>query len=233
MHINGRRLAKLIVTAGAGALTIFAASKATLEAKEIIDNPELTKVQKGVKIAGAYALAIGSAAVTVLGAKSLYDDKNNQCEAMKTLANERYEELNCYREEIKPKIKDEPLTYSNAQIKRLAPPESCPFKPEDVDYAAGEMIFFDQFQREWFIRKRDDIYQADKTILSWVKHGDYVFLNDWYDLIKLKRLDIGDGFGWGPQSIEDDNDSAFDFCVQNAGNGLVYTVILYKIKGGA
>lgn len=232
MRINGRRLAKVIVTIGAGAVTVFAASKATLEAKEIIENPELTKVQKGVKIAGAYALAIGSAAVTVLGAKSLSDDSKKNYEAMKTLANEHYEELESYREEVKPKIKDEKVTYSNAQIKRLAPPESCPFKPEDVNYAAGEMIFFDQFQKKWFIRKRDDILAADRTIISWVKHGDYVFLNDWYDLIKLERMDIGDGFGFAPQSI-DDEESAFDFCVYNAGNGLVYTVILYKIKGGA
>ena len=227
LKIRAKQIGLAIVAVGTAVGALVAACKATVEAKEIIADESLTKPQKAVKIAGAYAIAVGSAVASGLAARECFNIEKQDREANEMLLSERTEAIEAYRKDISKDVKQENLVWMKSNEQRLTS-GCCPYKENEVDYAAGQVPVYDQLHKSWKIMSRDDLLNAEKTIIARVNNGKTCTINDYFKLVGRSKKEFGDFLAW-KKTPSDTIDGLFDYVVEkDANTDMIYTIVLYK-----
>lgn len=239
MRIRTKQIGLVIIGAGMALGALVAACKATVEARDIIHNETLSKPQKALKIASSYALAIGGMALSALCFVQYNKIDKETIEAKNELVNNVVETIGAYRAETaeQTSIRKETAIWEAAGARIASSDIEIPFTVEDIDYASGDMLFYDQLHKSWFVEKKDRVFNAEKDIVSLINEGVKVPLNKYYERVGLSKKNYGYYLSWS-YSGDTPLENIFTYSVNNReSDGLIYTVIMYKIipdteKGG-
>lgn len=229
MTIRVRKIGLALLAIGAAITTILTACRATVAAKDIMADETLTKPQKAVRVACTYAVSIGSAIVSGLAVKSYLDIGEKELEAVSMIAEDRIDVIDSYRKEISKTIgKKEETIWANANIKRLADINDCPYNLNTIRYDLGEMVFYDQLQKRWYKSTNDNVLNAEKDTIQLIKQSGHATLNDYYSTLKeLPMQDYGEYLGWCTTS--DNDDKLFDYVyTKDETTGHVFVIVLYS-----
>ena len=231
MRIRTKQICLAIVAAGTAVTALVAACKATVDARDIIHDETLTTPQKAVRIAGSYALAVGGAVVSALAINEYHKTSTEESAAKEFLNEELKGVAQAYREEVakNTSIKKENQMWESANIRLVKSTDDIPFTITDIDYNSGDMLFYDQLHKCWYVKNKDVVYKAEKAIIERMRAKDVVPINEYYKLIDLSKTDYGKYLNWScaPDAVPE---SIFDYSVHKRDeDGLIYTVVLYKL----
>ena len=176
-------------------VTSIAVAKATPKALKIIEEVEqekledLTNLEK-VKVAGpSYipAALIGLGTITcIFGANIL--NKRQQA----ALASVYAFLDNSYKEYIN-KVEELYGEDANAQVVEEIAKDK--YEEDDFEFDDGE-LFYDTFSRRYFESTTEDVLRAEYEFNKKLALHGGAFLNDFYDLLGIQRIDAGDTLGW-------------------------------------
>lgn len=204
-----RNSATILTFAGAAGViaTTVTAVKATPKAVRLLEQAkeekgeDLTKLEV-VKIAGpayvpATVIGVGTIAC-IFGANML--NKRNQASLMSAyaLVDSAYKD---YRKKVDELYGDEAGAQIRAELAKDTYEENDDEKP--VLLEDGKRLYYDFYSKQYFEARPYDVQKAEYEVNRTLMMDDGVYLNEWYDLIGLKRLEHGDNFGWNTSTNMD------------------------------
>lgn len=183
--------------------TSVMAVKATPKAIRLIEQAEeekgdkLTKTEKVVVAGPAYIPAAVTGVATIaciFGANAL--NKKHQASLMSAYAllDSSYKDYKnkvgeLYGEEADEHVRDE-----------LAKDK---YEDEDVQVGNGKQLFYDEFSGRYFESTMADVLRAEYEVNRRLSQFAGLYLNDWYDLLDIPRVDYGDYMGWSSSELYD------------------------------
>ena len=199
-----KKNASTILTCAGGAgviITSVTAVKATPKALALLENAkeekggELTKTEK-VKVAGpAYipAVLIGVSTIAcIFGANALNKRQQAALISAYTLLDNSYKDYKKKVEELYGKDSDGHIKEEIAKDKY----NENPYQVED-----GMQLFYDEFSQRYFNTTTEQVLRAEHEI-NRILSTDYgVYLNEFYELLGIGRVDYGDYLGWSAGEI--------------------------------
>ena len=60
----------------------------------------------------------------------------------------------------------------------------------------GDMLFYEEFSGRWFLSSLEAVMEAEEMLNDKYERGIGVSLNDFYDLLRIRRSGLGFQFGW-------------------------------------
>lgn len=193
---NSATILTCVGAAGVVATTVTAV-KATPKALILLEKAkkekgeDLTKLE-AVKIAGPVyipAAVLGvSTLACIFGANVLNQRTQASLISAYALANTGYKD---YRKKVDELYGDEAGSQVRAEIAKD--------KYEDQPIKAvedGKRLYYDYYSSRYFEARPFDVQKAEYEVNRTLMMDDGVFLNEWYTLLGLERLDHGDNFGW-------------------------------------
>lgn len=193
---NSATILTCVGAAGVVATTVTAV-KATPKALLLLEKAkeekgeELTKLE-AVKIAGPVyipAAVLGvSTLACIFGANVL--NKRAQASIMSAyaLVDSGYKD---YRKKVDELYGDEAGNEVRAGIAKDKYEDQPTPMLED-----GKRLYYDYYSSRYFEARPFDVQKAEYEINRTLMMDDGVFLNEWYCLLGLERLEHGDNFGW-------------------------------------
>ena len=192
----------LTCAGGAGVLaTSVMAVKATPKALSLLENAkeekgeELTKTEK-VKVAGpAYipAVLIGVSTIAcIFGANAL---NKRQQEALMSA----YALLDNSYKNYKKKVKELYGEDADERIKKEIAKDKYEENPHPVE--DGMQLFYDEFSQRYFNATTEQVLRAEHETNRMLSIDYGVYLNEFYELLGIDRVDYGDYLGWSAGEI--------------------------------
>lgn len=226
-----KRHASTILTCAGGAgviATSIIAVKATPKAMTLLEKAkeekgeDLTKVEK-VKVAGpVYIPAVLMGVYTIaciFGANAL--NKRQQATLMSAYAllDNSYKD---YKKKLAELYGEDTVEEIQEEIVRDKYKED-PYQVED-----GKQLFYDDFSQRYFESTTENVIHAEHEVNRMLAIEYSVYLNDFYVLLGIDRVDYGDYLGWSMDKIvEIQRNSWIDFRHQKVimEDGLECTII--------
>ena len=224
---NASTILTCIGSAGVIATSVMAV-KATPKALALLENAEtekrdgLTKIEK-IKVVGpAYipAVLIGASTIAcIFGANIL--NQRQQAALMSA-----YALLNNSYKDYKKKIKE---LYGN-DIDNIVQNEITKDKyNENPSQVENDMqLFYDEFSQRYFESTTENVIHAEHEVNRMLTIEHSIYLNDFYVLLGIDRVDYGDYLGWSMDKMtEIQQNSWIDFHHQKVimEDGLECTII--------
>lgn len=193
---NSATILTCVGAAGVVATTVTAV-KATPKALILLEKAKKEKGEdftklEAVKIAGPVyipAAVLGvSTLACIFGANVLNQRTQASLISAYALANTGYKD---YRKKVDELYGDEAGSQVRAEIAKD--------KYEDQPIKAvedGKRLYYDYYSSRYFEARPFDVQKAEYEVNRTLMMDDGVFLNEWYTLLGLERLDHGDNFGW-------------------------------------
>lgn len=202
-----KRNASTILT-GVGAagvvVTTVMAVKATPKALKLLDaakeekGEELTKLEV-VKTAGpAYipSILIGASTIAcIFGANVLNKRHQAALASAYALVDNSYKEYKKKVEELYGEEADEQVRAEVAKDNYN--------KKDVIDETDGKQLFYDEFSERYFRSTMETILNAEYELNREVTIGGAAFLNEFYELLGIPRVDYGDYLGWSAPALHD------------------------------
>lgn len=189
---------------GAGVVaTSVMAVKATPKAMKLIEakteeKGEKLTVLETIETAGmTYVPAVitGTATIAcIFGANAL--NKRQQAALMSA-----YALLDNSYKEYKKKVDELYGEGSDQEIRD----ELAKDKYEETKVEDGKRLFYDEFSERYFEATTEDVLRAEYELNRLLSQDSGMFLNEFYELVGLDRVDYGDHLGW----------SAYELCENN------------------
>lgn len=210
----------------------IAATKATPKAMAMrmyIEDDHPLEFKDEVKVvAKCYwpvALGLAASAACIIFAHKMDLKKNATILAAYTLSESR---LIDYKKAVnkiigdkdKEKIKDEE---AKTRLNMVDHVESW-----QIAGATGDYLCFDSMSGQMFKSNIEKIRKAVNDLNSTLLNEDYVYLNDLYYNLGIKRIAIGDKLGWSMRCLGDQVD--IDFSSQLTDNGEPCLVLIYQTE---
>lgn len=199
-----KRNASTILTCAGGVgviATSVLAVKATPKAMLLLNNAkeekgeELTKMEI-VKVAGpAYipAAVTGIATITcIFGANILNKRQQASLASAYALLDNSYKE---YKKKVTELYGEE----ANARIKE----EIAKDKYEETTVSEGKQLFYDEFSGRYFEATLADVLRAEYDLNRRLSEYSGVYLNEFYEMLDIPRVDFGDYLGWSASEVYD------------------------------
>ncbi|WNM72431.1 hypothetical protein SEA_MOSSY_52 [Gordonia phage Mossy] len=108
-----------------------------------------------------------------------------------------------YREKVVTKLgekKEQGVRDEIAQDRVMANP---PTTQQVMMVGDGEVLCFDQFSGRYFNSSMESIRQAQNDLNFQIINENYASLNDFYDMLGMPTIEIGDEFGWSADNKVD------------------------------
>lgn len=211
-------------------MTSIAVAKATPKALKVIEEIEqekledLTNLEK-VKVAGpSYipAALIGLGTITcIFGANML--NRHQQAALISA-----YAFLDNSYKEYRNKVEELYGEGANAQVVEEIAKDK--YEEDDFEFDDGE-LFYDTFSRRYFESTSEDVLRAEYEFNKSLALNGGAYLNDFYDLLGIQRIDAGDTLGWSQSvlsSIYWDYWLDFDHDKVVMDDGLECTIITFR-----
>jgi hypothetical protein len=181
--------------------TAVMAVKATPKALTLIEKAEKEKGEKltkfeVVKIAGASyipSVAIGVTTIAcIFGAN--YLNKKQQASLMSAYAllDRSYKDYKKKVAELYGEVVDDKIRAEVAKDKA---------KENDISVEDGKQLFYDEFSQRYFESTTEDVLKAEYEINRRLSEFYGAYLNDFYDLLDIPRVDYGDYMGWASEEM--------------------------------
>ena len=192
----------LTCVGGAGVIaTSVTAVKATPKALALLENAkeekgeELTKKEK-IKIVGpAYipAVLIGVSTIAcIFGANAL--NKRRQAVLMSA-----YALLDNSYKDYKKKVEELYGEDADGHVKEEIAKDKYEENPHPVE--DGMQLFYDEFSQRYFNATTEQVLRAEHEINRMLSTDYGIYLNEFYELLGIDRVDYGDYFGWSAGEI--------------------------------
>lgn len=201
-----KRNASTILTyaGGVGVIaTSVMAVKATPKAIALLENAkeekgeDLTKIEK-VKIAGpAYipTVLIGVSTITcIFGANALSQRQQATLMSAYALLDNSYKD---YKKKVKELYGED----SDVRIKEEISKDKYNEDPYPIE--DGKQLFYDEFSQRHFEATTEEVLRAEYEINRMLAANYGVYLNEFYELLRLERTDYGDYLGWSTGELVD------------------------------
>lgn len=194
------RNASTILTCAGGAgvvATTVMAVRVTPKALSLLDEAreqkgeKLTKMEV-VKVAGpvyipTVMVGVGTVAC-IFGANALNKRKQATLMSAYALLDQSYKDYKNKVEEIYGEEVDTKVRSEIAKDK---------YDEEDISLTDDEkQMFYDYFSNRYFESTIEDVQRAEYYINRALVMQDAVSLNEFYDLLKIPRIDVGEEYGW-------------------------------------
>lgn len=177
--------------------TAVTAVKATPKAIDILEEAtnekgeELTKLEAIKHAAPVYipSILIGAGTIAcIFGANSLNKRKQASLMSAYALLDRTYKD---YRNKVEQMYGDG----VNDEIKGEIVKDK--YKDEDiVDEDDGKKLFYDDFSQRYYRTTTETVLRAEYEINKILNETGGAYLNDYYDLLEIERVDYGDHMGW-------------------------------------
>lgn len=192
----------LTCAGGAGVIaTSVIAVKATPKALALLENAkeekgeDLTKTEK-VKVAGpAYipAVLMGVSTIAcIFGANALNQRQQAALMSAYALLDNSYKDYKKKVEELYGKDVESFVREEIAKDKY----EEDPYPVED-----GMQLFYDEFSQRYFNATTEQVLRAEHEVNRMLATDYGVYLNEFYELLGIERVDYGDYLGWSTGEI--------------------------------
>jgi hypothetical protein len=185
---------------GTAVLAVQATPKALrkLDAATEEKGEALTKLEV-VKVAGpSYIPAVVTGAATIaciFGANAL--NKRQQAALMSA-----YALLDNYYKEYKKKVIELYGSDSDERIRGEIAKDK--YVEEDIkDEDDGKQLFYDEYSQRYFRSTTADVLRAEYNMNHRLQTFWGAYLNDFYDMLEIPRVDYGDYLGWSNAEIYD------------------------------
>lgn len=70
------------------------------------------------------------------------------------------------------------------------------YAEEDIDVYDGKRLFYDEFSERYFESTTEDVLRAEYELNRMFAQDSGIFLNEFYELLGIDRVDYGDYLGW-------------------------------------
>lgn len=201
-----RRNAPTILTcigaAGVVATSVMAV-KATPKALALIDHAkeekgeDLTKLE-AVQVAGPVyipAVLVGASTIAcIFGANTL--NKRQQASLMSA-----YAMLDNAYKEYKKKVVELYGEDADAEIKQALANDK--YAGDAKLRENSKQLFYDEFSGRYFESTMEDVLRAEYNVNKYLCNHAGLYLNEYYDLLKIPRVDYGDYLGWSAAEVYD------------------------------
>jgi hypothetical protein len=192
---NGSTILTCIGSVGVVATTVMAV-KATPKALKLIEEAkeekgeDLTKLEV-VKVAGpVYIPTVITGVSTILcvfGANTLSKKQQASLMSAYALIDNSYKDYKkkvaeLYGEEADSRVREE-LAKDN-------------YEEDKIEVEDNKQLFYDEFSERYFESAIEDVLQAEYEINKLLATFGGVYLNEFYDLLGIEKLNYGDHLGW-------------------------------------
>lgn len=192
----------LTCVGGAGVIaTSVLAVKATPKALTLLENAkaekgeDLRKLEK-VKVAGpAYipAVIIGASTIAcIFGANIMNQRQQAALMSAYALLDNSYKD---YKKKLAELYGEDTVEEIREEIVRDKYEED-PYPIED-----GKQLFYDEFSQRYFESTTEDVLRAEHEVNRMLAVHYGVYLNEFYELLGIERMDYGDYLGWSTGEI--------------------------------
>lgn len=194
-----KRNASTILTCVGGigvVATAVVAVKDTPKAMQIIERAEkekgenLTTIEK-IKVAGPVyipAIAIGASTLAcIFGANAL--SKRSQASLVSA-----YALLDNSYKEYKKKVEELYGEGADARVKGEVVKDK--YNETDISRDDEKLLFYDYFSERYFESTMEEVMKAEYEINRELHTKDYVYLNEFYDMLGLDHIQSGWDLGW-------------------------------------
>lgn len=198
LFLNRNASTILTCAGGAGVVaTTVMAVRVTPKALSLLDEAreqkgeKLTKMEV-VKVAGpvyipTVMVGVGTVAC-IFGANALNKRKQATLMSAYALLDQSYKDYKNKVEEIYGEEVDTKVRSEIAKDK---------YDEEDISLTDDEkQMFYDYFSNRYFESTIEDVQRAEYYINRALVMRDAVSLNEFYDLLKIPRIDVGEEYGW-------------------------------------
>lgn len=204
MKRNASTILTVIGASGVVATTVMAV-KATPKALKLLDaakeekGEDLTKLEV-VKTAGpAYipAILVGTSTIAcIFGANVLNQRHQAALVSAYALVDNSYKEYKKKVDELYGEGSDEEVREEMAKDN---------YNKKDIidDETDGKQLFYDEFSERYFRSTMETILNAEYELNKEVTIGGAAFLNEFYELLGIPRVDYGDYLGWSAPALHD------------------------------
>lgn len=195
MNRNGATILTYVAGVGVVATAVMAA-KATPKALELLEKAKeekgekLTKVEVIKTAAPAYALTVVMGVSTiacVFGANVL--NKRQQAALMSA-----YAMLDASYKDYRKKVKELYGEDADGKVKEEIAKDK--YEETEVPKTDGKTLFYDSFSERFFESTLAKVKEAEYEINHILACNGGAFLNEFYDLLDIPRVDYGDELGW-------------------------------------
>lgn len=179
--------------------TTVAAVKATPKAIDILKREkeekgeELTKLEVAKYAAPVYipTMLLGAGTIAcIFGANMLNKQKQASLMSAYALLDRSYKD---YRNKVEEMYGDG----TNSEIRgELAKDKYDKDDIIDEDEDDGKILFYDEFSQRYYRATSETVLRAEYEINKQLSDYGSAYLNDYYDLLGIDRVDYGDHLGW-------------------------------------
>lgn len=199
---NASTILTCIGSVGVVATSVMAV-KATPKAMRLI---EAKKEEKGEKLTAwetietagmTYLPSIITGATTiacVFGANAL--NKRQQAALMSA-----YALLDNSYKEYKKKVSE--LYGENADREVRNEIAKDKYEEEDIEVSDNKRLFYDEFSERYFESTTEDVLRAEYEVNRLLSQDSGIFLNEFYELLGLDRVDYGNYLGWSACEVSE------------------------------
>lgn len=183
--------------------TTISAVKATPKALELLDEAKEVKGEdlttfETIRVAGPVyipTIAIGVSTVAcIFGANAL--NKRQQASLMSAYAllDNSFKEyknkvIELYGEEADSRVREEIAKDKYAGDGKLS--------------ENNKQLFYDEFSGRYFESTMEDVLRAEYNVNKFLSNHAGLYLNEYYDMLKIPRVDYGDYLGWSAAEVYD------------------------------
>lgn len=192
---NSSTILTCVGSAGVVATAVMAV-KATPKAIQLIEKAEKEKGEKltkleVVKTAGlSYvpAVIVGVSTIAcIFGANSLNKKQQASLMSAYALLDSSYKDYKKKVVELYGEVVDDKIKAEVAKDK---------YDENDISVESGKQLFYDEFSQRYFESTTEDVLRAEYEMNHRLSEFYGCYLNDFYDLLDIPRVDYGDYMGW-------------------------------------
>lgn len=197
---NASTILTCVGSVGVVATSVMAV-KATPKALTLLENAEekkgekLTKLET-LKIAGpSYipAIIIGTSTIAcIFGANILNKRQQAALISAYALLDNSYKEYINKVNELYGEDADGNIREEIAKDK---------YKDSDIETEDDKLLFYDEYSMKYFNATMEDVIRAEYEVNRLLAEHNSVFLNEFYDLLGLPKMDYGEVLGWSSYEL--------------------------------
>lgn len=166
------------------------------ELEDSDDSPLLKRVKIEIAALPAYipsiGMEIGSVMCLGLSGKT-WDERNAALAAAYGLGQEALEQ---YKDKVIDKIGEKKAEELEDEIVQEMMEEAKPEPGGVLIPCMGDTLFFDCMSGRWFYSDIEKIRRCENLLNCSINNEEFATLNDWYELIELDPVKLGDDLGW-------------------------------------